>query len=230
MTAIVLAGGFGTRLRHIVPDLPKPIAPVAGKPFLSFVLDWLSRNGVTHTILATGYLADKISDYFGGSYSNMRLSYSVETTPLLTGGAVKKALGLCDDDSVFVINGDTYFDVPLPEMKRQFELTNADAMLAVKEMRDFKRYGTLTIDNWRITEFREKGPCERGFINGGVCILKRRLFDGFPAAFSLETDLFLKHTYDLELRAYPCEGYFIDIGVQEDYERAQAEFATEVLL
>jgi D-glycero-alpha-D-manno-heptose 1-phosphate guanylyltransferase len=205
------------------------MAPVAGKPFLTFVLDWLSRNGVTHTILATGYLADKISDYFGGGYADMRLSYSVETAPLLTGGAVKKALELCDDDSVFVINGDTYFDVPLPEMKRQFELTNADAMLAVKEMRNFERYGTLTIDNRRITGFREKEPCERGFINGGVCILKRSLLDGFPEAFFLETDLFLKHTHDLELRAYPCDGYFIDIGVQDDYERAQAEFAAEVL-
>jgi D-glycero-alpha-D-manno-heptose 1-phosphate guanylyltransferase len=206
------------------------MAPVAGKPFLAFVLDWLLRSGVTHTILATGYLADKISDYFGGNYASMRLSYSVETSPLLTGGAVKKALELCDDDSVFVLNGDTYFDVSLPEMKRQFELTKADAMLAVKEMRDFERYGTLRIDNWRITEFREKEPCERGLINGGVYILKRSLLEGFPAAFSLETDLFLKRAYDLELRAYPCGGYFIDIGVQEDYERAQAEFATEVLL
>jgi D-glycero-alpha-D-manno-heptose 1-phosphate guanylyltransferase len=205
------------------------MAPVAGKPFLTFVLGWLSRNGVTHAILATGYLADKISDYFGGNYANIRLSYSVETTPLLTGGAVKKALELCDDDSVFVINGDTYFDVPLPEMKRRFELTNADAMLAVKEMRNFERYGTLTIENWRITEFREKEPCERGLINGGVCILKRRLLEGFPAVFSLETDLFRKRARDLELRAYPCGGYFIDIGVQNDYERAQAEFAREVL-
>ena len=109
--AIVLAGGFGTRLAHIVSDVPKPMAPVCGRPFLRFILDDLQKKGVERIILATGYKRECIEEFFGTHYRGMEIVYSPEDTPLGTGGAIKRALSLCREDWVAVLNGDTYFDV-----------------------------------------------------------------------------------------------------------------------
>jgi len=117
METIILVGGFGTRLSHIVSDVPKPMIPVNGKPFLKYLFDYLLKNGVTYIILAVGYKSEIIQKYFGDDYKGISITYSVENTPLGTGGAIKKALDCCNEKYVFIVNGDTYFDVDLKQMK-----------------------------------------------------------------------------------------------------------------
>jgi D-glycero-alpha-D-manno-heptose 1-phosphate guanylyltransferase len=143
LEAVILAGGFGTRLQHIVSDVPKPMAPMdeAGTPFLQYVLADLARQGIRRVILSTGYKSEVIEQYFGGSFQEMELVYSREDTPLGTGGAVKQALTLCTAPDVFVLNGDTFFDVDLTAMRDFHRAQDADFTLAMKEMFNFDRYG-----------------------------------------------------------------------------------------
>lgn len=141
MEAVILAGGFGTRLQKVVHDVPKPMAPVAGKPFLSYLLDQLDRQGCTHAILAVGYKKEIIQDFFGSHYKGISLSYSVEDDPLLTGGALKKALRQVTEDVAVVLNGDTFFSVDFSKMIDFHNQAHSDATLAVKELHDFHGMG-----------------------------------------------------------------------------------------
>lgn len=218
MESIVLAGGFGTRLAHIVSDVPKPMAPVCGRPFLRFILDDLQKKGIDRVILAVGYKQEVIRDFFGNSYRGMELLYSPEDTPLFTGGAIKKALRMCREDRVFVVNGDTYFDVDLTEMSR----IQAPLVIAVKRLREFSRYGTVRVEDGQITGFAEKQPCAEGLINGGIYWMERGLLENIPEEkFSFEQQV-LEAQYDrISMMAYESEGYFIDIGIPEDYALAQ---------
>jgi len=226
MEAIILAGGFGTRLRHIVPDVPKPMAPVDGRPFLRYLLDDLTSKGVDRIILAVGYMKEVIMEYFGGSYRGAELIYSSEDTPLFTGGAVKQALELCREESVFVVNGDTYFDVDLKAMAEFKAGKNSSFVLAARPMSNFDRYGTLDLDNTgKILKFCEKMPTEYGIINGGIYLMDRAFLADIEAqAFSLESDVLEKVVGLKELFAFISKGYFIDIGVPIDYEQAQTDF------
>ena len=225
MEAIVLAGGFGTRLRHVVSDVPKPMAPINNRPFLQYILDLLKRNGVTRVVLATGYMSEVIENYFGNEYNGMELIYSVETTPLFTGGAIKKALQMCSDESVFVFNGDTFFDVDLKQMRNFHEKNNSVLTIAAKFMTDFERYGSLDITDNRIWAFREKQKMTEGYINGGVYLMKKELLSGIAEEkFSFENDFMEKHTNIISIHAFPCDGYFIDIGIPEDYAKVQTDF------
>lgn len=226
MEAVILAGGFGTRLQKVVHDVPKPMAPVAGKPFLSYLLDQLDRQGCTHAILAVGYKREVIQNFFGTGYKHISLSYSVEETPLLTGGALKKALQMVTEDEVFVLNGDTFFGVDFSQMMKFHHQTHSDATLAVKVLHDFSRYGTVQFcDDYRIARFVEKKACEKGFINGGVYILNRNLFDDISQAkFTMEKDFLEKYVDSKVFSAFLCDGYFIDIGIPEDYAKANKEF------
>lgn len=226
--AVVLAGGFGTRLAHVVPDVCKPMAPVACRPFLRFIMDQLAAAGFDHVIVADGYRREQIEDFFGSAYRGMAIEYSPEDTPLLTGGAVKRALGRCRSDWVFVLNGDTWLDVDFAAM----EAAAADApegtsaVIAVKRMRDFERYGTVDVDaGGALTAFHEKRPCEEGLINAGVYLLRGDALDGMPEKFSLESEYFERVVGDRALRAVECDGGFIDIGVPGDYELAQTMLA-----
>lgn len=226
--AIVLAGGFGTRLAHVVPDVCKPMAPVAGRPFLRFIMDQLAAAGFDRVVVADGYRREQIEGFFGSSYRGMAIEYSPEETPLLTGGAVKRALSRCESNWVFVLNGDTWLDVDFAAM----EATACDApvgvssVIAVKRMRDFERYGTVDVDACgSLTAFHEKRPCEEGLINAGVYLLRRDALDDMPEKFSLESDYFERVVGDGELRAVECAGGFIDIGVPGDYELAQTMLA-----
>lgn len=226
--AIVLAGGFGTRLAHVVPDVCKPMAPVAGRPFLRFIMDQLAAAGFDRVVVADGYRRKQIEDFFGSAYRGMAIGYSPEETPLLTGGAVKRALGRCQSDWVFVLNGDTWLDVDFTAM----EAAAADApygvsaVIAVKRMHDFERYGTVDVDaGGALTAFHEKRPCEEGLINAGVYLLRRDVLDGMPEKFSLESDYFERVVGYGSLCAVECAGGFIDIGVPEDYELAQTMLA-----
>lgn len=232
MEAIILAGGFGTRLRSVVKDVPKPMAPVAGRPFLSYLLDQAEKQGVIHAVLAVGYKWEVIKKYFGDQYKNISLSYSVETAPLLTGGALKKALKQCQEDTVAVLNGDTYFDVNLKEMIQLHQKKQASLSIAVKKMQDFSRYGTVIFNkNQIITRFDEKKPCQEGYINGGIYVVNRNLFAKFPLEkFMLEKDFMEKFVGNRKFAAYISDGYFIDIGIPEDYEKANKQFAENKLI
>lgn len=226
--AIVLAGGFGTRLAHVVPDVCKPMAPVAGRPFLRFIMDQLAAAGFDRAVVADGYRREQIEGFFGPAYRGMAIEYSPEDTPLFTGGAVKRALGRCKSDWVFVLNGDTWLDVDFAAMEAAAcdVPEGVSAVIAVKRMRDFERYGTVDVDaDGALTAFHEKRPCEEGLINAGVYLLRRDALDNMPEKFSLESDYFERVVDDGGLRALECAGGFIDIGVPEDYELAQTMLA-----
>lgn len=226
--AIVLAGGFGTRLAHVVPDVCKPMAPVAGRPFLRFVMDQLAAAGVERAVVADGCRREQIEEYFGGCYRGMDVVYSPEEEPLFTGGAVKQALAKCRGEWVFVMNGDTWLDADFGAMEAAADGApdSVKAIIAVKRMRDFERYGTVDVDeSGTIIAFHEKKPCAEGLINAGVYLIRKDALDGMPTKFSLENEFFEKVVSDGALRACECAGGFIDIGVPVDYELAQTMLA-----
>lgn len=226
MEAIVLAGGFGTRLRPAVADVPKPMAPMnkKGTPFLSYLFDFLKRNNISHIVLSIGYMGDIIKDFFGDEYQGISIDYSIEDTPLLTGGAIKKALTQCKDNDIFVLNGDTFFDVDLAAMMKGHQSANADLTIAIKEKYDFDRYGTVVFDNKKVIAFKEKKYCKAGWINGGIYCMKRNLLCGIDLQkFSFENDFMEKQVDNVEIIPFKSDGYFIDIGIPEDYFLAQKE-------
>ena len=226
MDAVVLAGGFGTRLAHIVSDVPKPMAPVCGKPFLEYVLHYLKRNGINRVILAVGYKEDVIRSCFGASFLGMDILYSSEDKPLFTGGAIRKALRLAEDGPVFILNGDTYFDVDLRAMLAFHLEKQAALTIAAKKMTSFDRYGTIESENGRITAFLEKRPTGEGEINGGVYLMDRHFLDeAVSEAFSFEKDVMETKVAVIPMYAFASDGYFIDIGIPEDYYRAGKDFA-----
>lgn len=223
MEAIILAGGFGTRLSHLVPDVPKPMASVNGRPFLQYIFDYLLKNGVTHAILAIGYKAEIIERFFGHVYHGIKITYSIEDNPLGTGGAIKKALEYCNNENVFIINGDTYFVVDLNKMKEFHTYKNSDLTLAVKHMSNFGRYGSVIIEDDMITRFEEKKLTAQGKINGGIYLLNKRIFDPiYQKSFSFERVVL--QAGNIDVYAFESKGYFIDIGVPEDYYKAQRDF------
>lgn len=221
MQAIILAGGFGTRLQSVVSDVPKPMAPVAGEPFLTYILEELYLQGFTKVILAVGYKKEIIMQYYGNSYKEMSLVYSVEDEPLGTGGCIQKALSMAEDDYVFVLNGDTMFRIDFNQMAKQNALT-----IACKKMIDFQRYGEVKLKNHQIISFAEKQYVHEGYINGGIYLLPKNLFHDYPLPkkFSMEKDFFEQYIHRLHIHAFLSDAYFIDIGIPEDYSRAQEDF------
>ena len=228
-TAIILAGGFGTRLQSVVSDVPKPLAPVNGRPFLAYLLEAIARQGIEHVILAVGYKGDIVEDAIGDRFAGMDIRYSYERTPLGTGGAIQLALKQYNDTAaVWILNGDTYFDCPLAAVAERHARDAADVSLALCHVQQADRYGLVSIDEKHmITAFREKEVGASGLINAGVYLVEPESlhrFD-FPEAFSLEKDFFEQHLMDLRLLGSPQPGYFVDIGVPEDYAKAQDYFA-----
>lgn len=223
--AIILAGGFGTRLKQVIgEDIPKPMAPVNNKPFLEYLLAYLDKWGVERVIMATGYKHEVIEDYFKDKFNDIEVVYSVEKEALGTGGAVRQAMEYVNGYSTYVINGDTYFDVNLWKLANSFRAKEADSMIALRKMGDVSRFGTVKIDlENRITEFIEKGTqTGMGFINGGTYILARKKFLdlNFPEIFSLEKDYFEQYYNKERIFGVRCYSYFLDIGIPEDYEEA----------
>lgn len=226
MEAILLAGGLGTRLQSVVSDIPKCMAPVAGKPFLSYLLATLEKAGFTHIILSLGYKHESIEEWIKTVRTSMKISSVIEQHPLGTGGAVRLALSQATQKEVFVLNGDTYLGVNYTEMLKLHLQTQAQATLALKEMKNFDRYGLVDIENksHRIQQFREKQFCKAGLINGGIYLINRNELDNYPEKFSLEKEFFEATVSIGKLSGYISEGYFIDIGIPEDYARAQTDF------
>ena len=216
MEAIVLAGGFGTRLKEVVSDVPKPMALVNGKPFLEYLLKDLSKKGIKHVILAVGYKKEIIKEYFKNKYEDIEITYSEELVPLGTGGAIKKALKLVKEEDVFIVNGDTFFDVDLKKMKKFHTENKSILTVAIKEMENFDRYGSLVIKENRIIEFEEKKKKDKGKINGGIYLIKKDLLSRVEKEnFSFEKEVL--EDKKIEKHSYESEGYFIDIGIPEDY-------------
>lgn len=215
MQAIILAGGFGTRLRSVVEDRPKPMADVNNKPFLNYLLDKLDSEGFNKVVLAVGYMSDYIINYYHNKYKNLNIEYSLEDEPLGTGGCIKKALEYIDEEYAYVLNGDTYFDIDLRDIAADSSIT-----IACKYMENFSRYGKVEINsNNVITSFNEKQENQTGYINGGIYLFKKDVFNSFnlPAKFSLETDFFNKYLNSLDIKAFKSSDYFMDIGIPEDY-------------
>jgi D-glycero-alpha-D-manno-heptose 1-phosphate guanylyltransferase len=231
MEAIVLAGGLGTRLASRLQGLPKPMAPVAGRPFLEILLAQLRRSSCARVLLSVGHRHEVIQEHFGAAFEGMKIDFVVEGAPLGTGGAIRLALERASEDSVLVLNGDTFLDADYAEMMRFHAEESAEATLAVVRRDDVSRYGGVIIDGRRIVGFEEKGRSGPGWINAGTYVLARNL--AWPPAlaekFSIETDFFVPEVARLRPAAYKVEGYFLDIGVPEDYDRAQNELADFLL-
>jgi len=224
--AIVLAGGFGTRLRQVVSDVPKPMAPVGGRPFLTILLDALARKNFDRVVLSLGFMADNISRHFGNRYKELDLIYVVEHAPLGTGGAVRKAMTQCREDHVFVFNGDTYLDLEVEAAERHWQSRHNPIIIGI-ESPDASRYGRLFTHKGRVTGFSEKGFSGPGLINAGCYVLNHGQLDSFPVdtTFSLETDYLAQVVGAMPVDVFVTQGYFIDIGIPEDFERAQIELA-----
>ena len=230
--AIILAGGLGTRLRSVISDMPKPMAPVNGKPFLHYIFLYLQKQGISDVILSVGYKSEMIKEFFGEKYAGINVRYAVENEPLGTGGGIAQAMAMIDSDA-FVLNGDTFFDVDLSELYGFYQKSNSDIALALKRMLHFDRYGTVEIGNQnRVLQFHEKQFRYEGLINGGVYVLSKDLFkkieeledDVLPQKFSFEKDVLEKYLIYLHYHGIEFKGYFIDIGIPEDYQKAQGDF------
>jgi D-glycero-alpha-D-manno-heptose 1-phosphate guanylyltransferase len=227
MQAIILAGGLGTRLRSVVPDLPKPMAPVAGRPFLAWVLDRLVDAGFECVVLAVGYRHAFIRDHFGEDYRGMALRYSVETTPLGTGGAMRLAADHVTTLPVFVLNGDTYLELDYRAMLAAHQQSAASLSVAACHVPDVSRYGALEIEENHISRFLEKGRVGPGVINAGVYLLGSDILQQLPInqPFSFEQQLLVPRVHEIRPFAFLNQGRFIDIGIPDDLVRAQLMFA-----
>ena len=230
MEVVILAGGLGTRLRSVVSEVPKCMAPVAGRPFLWYLLKYLTRFDVSRVILSVGYLREVVFKWVEENRGEFpfEFDYAVEEEPLGTGGGIRLALDRASSDSVFILNGDTFFDVDLNELAKQFHKCQKDIVIALKPMLNFDRYGSVDFedDSASIVAFNEKKHCEKGLINGGVYLVSTRsnVFDGLPAKFSFETAVLEKQCLLGNVGGIVQDKYFIDIGIPEDYRKADVEF------
>ncbi|MBP7808334.1 MAG: nucleotidyltransferase family protein [Bacteroidia bacterium] len=244
--AIILAGGFGTRLQSVVSDLPKPMAPVNGIPFLDYQLLYLKNFGIKKVILSVGHLHEKIISHYKNNFNGVEIDYAIETSPLGTGGGIRIALEKCKSNSVLVLNGDSFFDVDLTSFFNLHTKANADCSLALRKVENASRYGTVhfssvapsfdtlnksddaPIGMSRINSFQEKNSEPKpGLINGGVYLLNKDTYLQATETnknFSIEKDFFEKKIDELNIFGFEYKGYFIDIGIPEDYTKAQDDF------
>lgn len=224
-TAIILAGGLGTRLRGLVPDLPKPMAPIDGRPFLEHQIDYWYRQGVRRFILSVGYRREAIIDYFGRRYREAQIDYAVEERPLGTGGGLRLALDRLPDDPrpVLVLNGDTFFDVRLRALQAFYTASSAQWVCALFRAAEPSRYMGVTLEeNGRIIELKSVVQDIGALANGGVYYLDPSavIEAGFRSGdcFSLENDLLPRlHNRGPGVFGMECSGRFVDIGVPADY-------------
>ena len=230
MEAIVLAGGFGTRLQKVVNDVPKSMALINKRPFLEYLFDDLISQEVTRVVLAVGYKHEHISDHFGDHYKSLEILYSVENEPLGTGGGIRLALWKVEGLRALVLNGDSLFRFNYRALMDYHLKKKADATLALRKLDETGRFGRVTTNRARrIIGFEEKGQSEGpGFINGGVYVIEKYfLFEPeFRGRFSIEKDCYENYYEQARFYGFPTEGYFLDIGIPEDYLKAQHEFAS----
>lgn len=226
--AIILVGGFGTRLRGVVDDMPKPLASVAGRPFLAWVLDALAAQGLRRAVLATGYRGDQIEAALGKIWRRMSLDYSREQEPLGTGGAIVLAMQRITGEACFVLNGDTWLALDYARFDAAVRGVEARLGVALAAVPDVARYGAVRAEGGRVAGFVEKGQAGPGLVNAGVYRVERSLLSGFRAgdAFSFERDVLEPVAMHETVAGYADTEGFIDIGVPDDYRRAQTLFSS----
>jgi len=224
MQAIVLVGGLGTRLRTVLSDVPKPMAPIHGKPFLAHLLHYVKAQGITRVIFPVHYMSEKIRAYFRLHYAGMDIQYVEEDQPLGTGGAIVNALSVISEqrEPIFILNGDTFVKLDYQAMRDQHMHTGATLTMALRSVDDCSRYGRVITENNRIVAFLEKGEAGSGLINAGVYLINPSLFVPFnmPRAFSFEKDFMLSYLAMIKPHTFCTHDYFIDIGIPDDYARA----------
>ncbi len=225
--AIILAGGLGTRLRSAVSNVPKSMAPIGETPFLEVLLNQLVGQNFKRIILATGFMSPSVSHYFGNNYKGMSIQYSVEESPLGTGGAIRLASTFCSSEYVFVMNGDSFVNFDADEMESLWKNFN-HPVVAVSKVADVSRYGALKIENGRIIAFQEKhqnpdGVGAQGYINAGCYLFPVQTLYSLQMRipFSFEAEFLAPKASTLDLLVHFTSGAFIDIGIPEDYFRAK---------
>ncbi len=229
MQAILLAGGLGTRLRSVVNDRPKPMALIEDKPFMEYVIHELSRYGITDIIFAVGYKGSMVEDYFGDGRrfatsegGRLRIRYAYEKELLGTAGAIKNAGRMVTEDTFFVLNADTFYQIDYGRLVRLQEQQELELALVLREVPDVSRYGQAVLKDGRLTGFNEKtAEIKQGTINGGVYRMRRELLSEIPEGkVSLENEMIPRWLSEgRRLGGFVNDGYFIDIGVPEDYFR-----------
>jgi D-glycero-alpha-D-manno-heptose 1-phosphate guanylyltransferase len=223
---ILLVGGLGSRLRSVVRDVPKPMAPVAGRPFLTYLLDQLAEQGVHNAILATGYMGDVVERTLGARWKTVNLLYSHEREPLGTGGALQLASRKLTSERFVVMNGDTYVTLDLAAFADCARQHRGSLGVALAHVDDTARYGAVMLHDDRVTGFTEKGRNGSGYINAGVYLLDRVTVGQWCKGerFSFEADVVTPMAAGGNVWGYTATRDFIDIGVPEDYARAQQQF------
>jgi mannose-1-phosphate guanylyltransferase len=221
--ALVLAGGEGTRLRPLTLTTPKPVMPFAGRPFMTFMLDWLGRHGIDDVILSCGFMSDAVESVLGDIHGGIRLRYVHEEEPLGTAGPLRLALdtGALQDERLFVLNGDVLTDMDLTAEREQHERTGARATLCLIQVEDTASYGVVpTAEGGEVEQFLEKspGPAPTNRINAGAYLLERDVIEQVPAgrAVSIEREIFPELVGN-GLYGYLAAGYWKDIGTPRRY-------------
>jgi len=229
--AIILAGGKGTRLREAVSDVPKSLAPIRNQPFLFYIINYLRSQGITNFTFSLGYKHEQVLDYLRTFFPTLAYNYVLESEPLGTGGAISLALREQDfPPNVLVANGDTLYEVDLTAFFAFHISHKSTCSLALKPMTNFDRYGSVSINGQsEIIQFEEKKFKEKGLINGGLYILHVPTFLAVqrPLAYSFETHFLQSNA--AQLSGYIDDGYFIDIGIPEDYLKASAHLSKQLL-
>lgn len=228
MKAVILCGGLGTRLGSLTKDTPKPLLEVAGKPFIAHVLERLHSNGVTHACLAVSFQWQKLCVALGDHWNGLPLSYSVEDKPLGTGGAIRQALTSMGWPEALIANGDTLVEINLEQMQSLAHHVHADVVLALKHVSDTARYGRVNLlATGKVTSFSEKGLAGPGLINAGLFWIRAEFLTPIThAVFSFEQDAMMANLSGHSIYGLQTDGYFIDMGIPADLERARKDLAT----
>jgi len=231
LTSLILAGGLGTRLRDEVSNVPKPMAPVNEKPFLEYLLTYLSNQGVNNFVISVGYLSDSIKSYFGTSFNGKSIKYSEEIEPLGTGGAILNSLSFFQKtEDFFLVNGDTFFMIDYRKFYTFHKQRKSDLTMAVLKDKDNSRYGKISLDKFsKISSINnQSNNLKESYINGGIYVFNKSIFQEFDKQLekkiSFEEDLMSVIFKNFKTYAYKSESDFIDIGVPEDYKIAQSFF------
>jgi D-glycero-alpha-D-manno-heptose 1-phosphate guanylyltransferase len=225
---IVLAGGLGTRLRSVVSEVPKPMAPVSNQPFLDYILEKLPLQHIEKLVMAVGYKHQVIERYYGDSYQSIPIEYAIEEEPLGTGGGIKQALSLCTSNHVIILNGDTFCDVNYEVLWQTHHQQGFELTMALKQMDNPDRYGTVALEKNTVVAFNEKQVgLKTGLINAGVYMAQRTIANKLPNkdTFSFEAAYLEPAVGGNTIGGVIVDGLFIDIGIPEDYERAQSLFS-----
>ncbi len=221
--AIILAGGKGTRLREVVSDVPKPMAPINGTPFLEILLKKLVRSKFDRIIVSVGYMGEVIMNYFGDKFDGLPIFYVDEPVPLGTGGGIKKSLYALNSECGLILNGDTYADVDYEEMYKLYD-AKKNIVVGLTKVSNVARYGSVMVLNGVLNGFHEKGVSGPGLINIGSYIVGKNALESFEDGinFSFEVDFLQKVYKTTTISVCEFSGKFIDIGIPEDYIYAQS--------